>query len=238
LNADHRTIERASTLRLQAAGVVALLASLVNATALADAIVTYTQNFDTLPSSSTSVSNTGAINLQAPITQISATNATWQAARISGTNTTAVPFNVGTGAGNTGGLYSYATSGSSDRSLGLFASSTTVPAAGLALVNTGTAIVNSVNISFTSEQWRSPNTGGVVNTTSFAYGFSSNTAITDANFLSSSAMVAAEEAMETRSPACCALSRDMSEWSSSSLILIPAKEFSRFRHYTYGSNTR
>ena len=82
----------------------ALLASLVGPTVLADAIVTYTQNFDTLPSSSTSVSNTGAINLQAPITQISATNATWQAARISGTNTTAVPFNVGTGAGNTGGL--------------------------------------------------------------------------------------------------------------------------------------
>ena len=189
LHTNRPNIACLATQRMRTTLAGALLASLVGPTVLADAIVTYTQNFDTLPTSSTSVGNTGAINLQAPITQISATNATWQATRISGTNTTAMPFNVGTGSGNTGGLYSYATSGSSDRSLGLFASGTTVPAAGLALVNTSTFIVTSVNISFTSEQWRSPNTGGVVNTTSFAYGFSSNTAITDANFLSSSAMV-------------------------------------------------
>ena len=145
LHTNRRNIACLATPRMRTTLAGALLTSLVGPTVLADAIVTYTQNFDTLPTSSTSVGNTGAINLQAPITQISATNATWQATRISGTNTTAVPFNVGTGSGNTGGLYSYATSGSSDRSLGLFASGTTVPAAGLALVNTGTAIVNSVN---------------------------------------------------------------------------------------------
>ena len=76
-----------------------------------------------LPTSSTSVTGTGAINLQGSITQISNANATWYAARIAGTNTVPVPFNVGNGSGNTGGLYSYATSGSTDRALGLFASS-------------------------------------------------------------------------------------------------------------------
>ncbi len=167
-----------------------LAASLVTPRLMADAIVTYTQNFDALPTSSTSVASTGTVNLQANITQISSTDATWQAARIAGTNTTAVPFNVGNGSGNTGGLYSYAMTGTSDRSLGLFASSTTTPAAGLALRNTSSYIVTAVNISFTAEQWRSPNTGGVVNTTSFAYGFSSDPAITLSNFLSSTAMVA------------------------------------------------
>ena len=167
-----------------------LLAAAVSPLAAADTYLTYTQDFDALPTSSTSVTGTGTINLQAAITQISSTNATWQAARIAGSNTVPVPFNVGNGSGNTGGLYSYATTGSADRSLGLFASSTTTPAAGLVLVNTSSYIITTVSITFTGEQWRSPNTGGTVNTTSFAYGFSSDTSITDANFLSSSAMIA------------------------------------------------
>ena len=170
--------------------IATALAGLLCASAQATTVVTYVQNFDGLPSANTTVSGTGAVNVQGSISQLTATGASWQAARIAGTNTTAVPFNVGNGSGNTGGLYSYAETGSSDRWLGLFASGTTTPAAGLALVNSSNAIVTSVSIQFTAAQWRSPNTGGVVNTTSFAYGFSSNPAITASNFLSSTAMVA------------------------------------------------
>jgi hypothetical protein len=71
----------------------------------------------------------------------------------------------------------------------LFASGTTTPAAGLALVNNSGATITSISINFSAAQWRSPNSGGVVNTTSFAYGFSSNAAITSTNFLSSAAMI-------------------------------------------------
>ena len=170
--------------------LVAALAAALASLASADTYLTYTQDFDALPTSNTSVTGTGTINLQASITQLSSTNAIWQAARIAGTNTVPVPFNVGNGSGNTGGLYSYAVSGSTDRSLGIFASSTTTPAAGLVLVNTSAYIITTVSVSFTAEQWRSPNTGGTVNTTSFAYGFSSDASITDANFLSASGMVA------------------------------------------------
>ena len=170
--------------------LVAALAAALASLASADTYLTYSQDFDALPTSNTSVTGTGTINLQASITQLSSTNAIWQAARIAGTNTVPVPFNVGNGSGNTGGLYSYAVSGSTDRSLGIFASSTTTPAAGLVLVNTSAYIITTVSVSFTAEQWRSPNTGGTVNTTSFAYGFSSNAAITSSNFLSSTAMTA------------------------------------------------
>jgi len=133
----------------------------LSSSALATTVLTYVQNFDGLPTSNTSITGTGTINLQAAVSQLAGTGVTWQAARIAGTNTTAVPFNVGNGSGNTGGLYSYAETGSSDRWLGLFASGTTTPAAGLALVNT----------------------------TTFAYGFSSDPAITSSNFLSSTAMI-------------------------------------------------
>ena len=157
--------------------------------ALATTVLTYVQNFDGLPTSNTSITGTGAINTQAAISQLAGTGVAWQAARIAGTNTTAVPFNVGNGSGNTGGLYSYAESGSSDRWLGLFASGTTTPAAGLAIVNNSGTTITSISVNLTAAQWRSPNSGGVVNTTSFAYGFSSNAAITATNFLSSSAML-------------------------------------------------
>jgi hypothetical protein len=169
--------------------VAAALTGLLCAATHATTVLTYVQNFDGLPTSSTSVTGTGTINLQAAISQLAGTGVTWQAARIAGTNTTAVPFSVGNGSGNTGGLYSYAETGSSDRWLGLFASGTTTPAAGLALVNNSGATITSISINFSAAQWRSPNSGGVVNTTSFAYGFSSNAAITSTNFLSSAAMI-------------------------------------------------
>lgn len=172
-------------LHLRAAALTGLLCATTHATT----VLTYVQNFDGLPTSNTSITGTGTINLQAAISQLAGTGVTWQAARIGGTNTTAVPFNVGNGSGNTGGLYSYAETGTSDRWLGLFASSTTTPAAGLALVNNSGATITSISVSFTAAQWRSPNSGGAVNTTSFAYGFSSNAAITSTSFLSSAAMI-------------------------------------------------
>ena len=174
--------------------ILSITAVLTASGAHAALIPMYSQNFDSLPTATTSVANTGAINLQGQITQLASanfTNATWYAARIGGSGTTAMNFGVGNGNGNTGGLYSYAETSSSDRWLGIFSSGTAVPAVGLALVNTSGLNLTSVTISFTAGQWRSPNgPNGVVNTAYFAYGFSSNAAITSTNFLSSTAMTA------------------------------------------------
>ena len=159
---------------------------------MANAAVLYTQSFNGLPTTATTVAGTAVSGTQGSIASLSATGSTWYATRVSGTGTSDVGIGIGNGSGNTGGLYSFATTATpADRSFGLFASNTTVPAAGLALVNNFGSTMGSVTIAFTSEQWRSPNgTGAVVNTVGFAYGFSSNNSITAANFLTSNAMTA------------------------------------------------
>ena len=174
--------------------IILTTAMLAASSANAALVTLYSQDFDSLPSANTTVANTGAINAQGEVTQLASasfTNATWYAARIAGSSTSAMPFQANNGSGNTGGLQSYAATSSTDRWLGLFASGTSTPAVGLALVNTTGYTLTSVTISFTAGQWRSPNgSGAVVNTVNFAYGFSSNPSITSSNFLSSSAMTA------------------------------------------------
>jgi len=123
---------------------------------------------------------------------ISTTGSTWQAARILGSGSTAVKLTVDTGIGNSGSIFSYGATASTNRSLGSLASGTTTPAFGVGLTNTTGSVLGTVTITFKAQQWRSPSNAtatslGVVNTLSFAYGLSSG-GITSDKFLSAAAM--------------------------------------------------
>ncbi|HET7535605.1 MAG TPA: immunoglobulin domain-containing protein, partial [Candidatus Didemnitutus sp.] len=86
----------------------------------------YTQNFDTLPSTGTfTLGSAGPLPFtDAPI------NATglggWSLAKYDGTGTVAL-FRVDAGTGTSGSIYSYGSAGASDRALGSLSSGTTVP---------------------------------------------------------------------------------------------------------------
>ena len=161
-------------------------------TAIASAqLYTYSQNFNSLPSSgaSAAITGTGPLTNQGALTSISAVDASWQAARITGTQiVTPVNLTVDTGAANAGAIYSYGTTASSNRSLGELASGTTIPAFGVALTNHTGSTLTTITITFQGEQWRSPSgTNAPANTLKFAYGFSP-TGMTNSNFLSSALM--------------------------------------------------
>ena len=156
---------------------------------------TYNQSFDALPTSgaATDITGTGAATNQGALVAISTTGATWQAARILGSGSTAVKLTVDTGIGNSGSIFSYGATASTNRSLGSLASGTTTPAFGVGLTNTTGSVLGTVTITFKAQQWRSPSNAtatslGVVNTLSFAYGLSSG-GITSDKFLSAAAMV-------------------------------------------------
>ena len=156
---------------------------------------TYNQSFDALPTSgaATDITGTGAATNQGALVAISTTGATWQAARILGSGSTAVKLTVDTGIGNSGSIFSYGATASTNRSLGSLASGTTTPAFGVGLTNTTGSVLGTVTITFKAQQWRSPSNStatslGVVNTLTFAYGLSSS-GITNDKFLSAAAMV-------------------------------------------------
>lgn len=156
---------------------------------------TYNQSFDALPSSgaATDITGTGAAINQGALVAISTTGAAWQAARLLGSGTTAVKLTVDTGIGNSGSIFSYGATASTNRSLGSLASGTTTPAFGVGLTNTTGSVLGTVTITFKAQQWRSPSNAtatslGVVNTLTFAYGLASS-GITSDKFLSAAAMV-------------------------------------------------
>lgn len=118
---------------------------------LTNANPTYTQNFNTLISSG---STTWANN---------STLSGWYHA--AGTNT----LIAGTGSGNSGSLYSFGSTGSSERALGSVASgSTDTLFYGVLLKNTGTSNITSITVTYTGEQWRN-GSNAAVQSLFFAY---------------------------------------------------------------------
>lgn len=114
--------------------------------------VPLTQNFDTL-------ANTG-------------TNITWtNNSTIPGWYSSRAAYNSGTGASNTGALYSFGTASATDRALGGIASGGTATFYwGVRLHNSTGSTITSLNISFTGEQWRDGgNTTPVAQTMPFEY---------------------------------------------------------------------
>lgn len=91
------------------------------------------------------------------------------------------------GGGNSGALYSYGSSGSSDRALGSIASGSTIPAFGLEIVNNTGVAISSLAIEFDREQWRSSTS--TTNVIPFASALSGGSA-TSTNYLTDASLVA------------------------------------------------
>ncbi|WP_158277465.1 immunoglobulin domain-containing protein [Opitutus sp. ER46] len=131
---------------------------------------TYSQNFDSLPSATGNftLTGTGPINLSAA--PISATGlGGWSFAKTMG-NATVALFNVGTGSGNTGSLYSFGAAAATERALGALASNTLTCGFGVTLVNQTGHTITEFTISYTGEQWRRGNTtAGSQDTLAFGY---------------------------------------------------------------------
>jgi phosphodiesterase/alkaline phosphatase D-like protein len=157
---------------------------------------TYTQNFDTLPSTS---ANSTAVNTANPVKIPASTGVTYTlptsattpqppfslADTAIGSGSTAIAsgmdgwWSIGTtastgnklgaheGSQTTGGLISYGGLASNNRAVGLQATSTTgATEFGLRLINTSTVTYNQITLSFTSELWRQTTTAKTI---SFGY---------------------------------------------------------------------
>ncbi|MEH1860615.1 MAG: Calx-beta domain-containing protein [Nostoc sp.] len=97
---------------------------------------TYSQNFDTLAASGTSIAWTND-------------------STISGWYATRTNYITGTGSNNTGGLYSFGSANNADRALGSVASGTTGAIYyGLRLQNNTGSAITKLQVSYTGEQWR------------------------------------------------------------------------------------
>ena len=100
---------------------------------------TYTQNFNTL-------ANTGTTNTILP--------AGW-ALFESGTSTRVnQQYAAGTGSDNTGDVYSFGSTGSSERALGTLLSNTLTPTIGASFVNSAGETLTALAIAYTGEEWR------------------------------------------------------------------------------------
>lgn len=142
----------------------------------------YSTNFDGLISTGTqSLSSTTGVP-----TALNTADG-WFGTRGGGSSTNAINFIANDGSINTGALYSYGATGSSDRALGSLASGSNFPAFGAWFSNDSGSLFTSITISFTAEFWRSSTVNQ--NVLSFAYGFDT-TGVSSANFLTSTSMTA------------------------------------------------
>lgn len=105
-----------------------------------DLVTRYTENFDTLASTGTTPNST--------------LPAGWSVAEM-GTGAAADnQYVVGTGSSNAGNLYSFGSTGSTERALGSVASGSVAPMFGASFTNTTGGNVGQIDIQYTGEQWR------------------------------------------------------------------------------------
>jgi hypothetical protein len=136
---------------------------------------TYTQNFDGLPNAG-SKTNTGRgpHDLNDRIIWDNTAGSTgmdgWTGSNHAGSSTnTEMRAQDGSLAGSAGrGVISFGTNGSTDRAIGILATSNQISRYGLSLTNTSSDTYASMNLSFIGEQWRKGEPG-VSNTLAFAY---------------------------------------------------------------------
>jgi endonuclease I len=115
----------------------------------------YQQNFDTLPSSGTTNWTDNS------------TLSGWYAQRTVTNTTTIISTNGGS---STGGLYSFGTTGGTDRALGSVGSSGSGAVAwGAAFRNDTAGLLSFTSLSYIGEQWRSGGTNSAAQTVSFSY---------------------------------------------------------------------
>lgn len=144
--------------------------------------VPVTENFDTLATSGSTPLNATTNTQQAVPGLVMA----WDAGKIAGTGTT-LNFIADNGTSNSGALYSYGSTGSTERALGSIASGSNTVAFGVELVNNTGSALTSVDLSFRREQWRSSTS--TQNVLTFAYAVSGGSA-TSANYIFDAGMVA------------------------------------------------
>jgi len=133
---------------------------------------TYTQDFNTLPTSATTTTVLPNTNGNGPFDLTAAPfNASgmsgWSFAKYAGSGAGAV-FIANNGSGNGGAAYSYGAPSATERALGSLASGTVIPRFGVAFTNSTGSTITEFTLSYTGEQWRH---GGatVANKLTFAY---------------------------------------------------------------------
>src|SRR5688500_4762070 len=101
----------------------------------------YTQNFDTLSNTAGSTTNTLVIP-------------GWFLSETGGGARDNEQYAVDTGGSSTGDMFSYGSTGATDRALGGLQSGTLIPVFGANFQNDTGATITSLLISYTGEQWR------------------------------------------------------------------------------------
>lgn len=123
---------------------------------------TYNQDFNALPlSGTTTITGTAPLDLS----PVSATLNGWQIALSSTASPTLI---AGTGSSNTGGIYAFGSTGSTERALGTLASGSTARRVGAVLVNNTGLTITQFTVAYTGEQWRN---GGNTAAHTLAFGY-------------------------------------------------------------------
>lgn len=167
--------------------MIAAVAALAGVAAVANAALVVSQDFDGLPTANQTGYFPTPFGTHTAITAINSGAQTWYGSKIAGSNTTAMSLFADAGAGNGGGLYSYGqTLAATDRALGALASGTSIPAFGVAILNTTSETLDSFTLDFDTEMFRSSTS--IQNILVFSYGTTAM-GITAADFLTSGSMV-------------------------------------------------
>lgn len=148
---------------------IAIIAAAMAAGANAQVSFTgnYSQNFDTLATANTNIAWTD-----------NSTLAGWYMRRMDDVNgELADQYNAGDGSSTTGAVYSFGTGTATDRALGSVGSGSIEHAVyGIRLTNNTGAAINSLNLSFFTEEWRDGgNATSVAHRTLFSYSTTSTT---------------------------------------------------------------
>lgn len=122
-------------------GVVVCSSTLWGQLSITTANSPVTQNFDTLPSSGTSLAQSGGIF-----------SAGWNFLE-GGSNANAV-YDAGTGSNSAGNTYDFGSASASDRSLGMLQSGSLTSVIGFKFKNNTGSTVTSITIGYTGETWR------------------------------------------------------------------------------------
>lgn len=158
-------------MRFCIATMMALLGSLaLSSRANAEIVLntlTYTQNFDSLGTTNVAAAFSSTIGAISAVPNL---NSEWDGTKIGGTGTAATNFNADNGAANSGSLYNYGATGSSERALGAIASGSNAMAFGFQLTNNTGDTIRQIAISFTQENWRSSTTSVNTLTAGWALG--------------------------------------------------------------------
>ncbi|MEO5713634.1 MAG: chitobiase/beta-hexosaminidase C-terminal domain-containing protein [Luteolibacter sp.] len=173
----------------------------INAISIASAgVPTTTQTFDALGFTTIAGAFSSTLGQQTNLSTLTSSSTLngWYAAKIGGNGTSPADLTADAGTGNSGALFSYGTTGGSDRALGALASGTNIMAFGALVKNDTASALTGLTFSFTTESWR--NSTAVLNALQFGYGIVDGTTITGANFLSASTGVTLYSALDVNGP--------------------------------------